>query len=254
MFGHEGVATAYVHRPPYPDEVFELLEGLITDEPRTVLDLGAGDGALARPLAPRVDRVDAVDISAAMIAAGRTRPGGDRSNLNWISGAAETVPLDGPYALVTAGASLHWMKWEETFDLLARVMTPQAQFVIVEHGPRNAPWNDDLMTVIRRHSRNQFHDPDFSMVDALQERGLFSLTGTTETQPVVFRQAVADYVEQFHSTSTLAREHMTPEESSDFDRAVAEVVRPWSTNDTLDLPIVATLTWGRPTRPAVPTT
>ena len=55
-FTYPGVATAYQHRPPYPDQVFSLLTGLITDEPRTVLDLGAGEGALARPRAALVDR------------------------------------------------------------------------------------------------------------------------------------------------------------------------------------------------------
>ena len=64
VFGNPGVAAAYVHRPPYPSDVFDILTGLIVDEPRTVLDIGAGEGAIARPLAPRVDRVDALDISA----------------------------------------------------------------------------------------------------------------------------------------------------------------------------------------------
>src|SRR6185437_12928782 len=50
-------------------------------------------------------------ISAAMIEAGRRRPGGDNARLRWLAGAAETVPLPGRYALVTAGASLHWMDW-----------------------------------------------------------------------------------------------------------------------------------------------
>ena len=49
-FTHRGVATAYRYRPPYPAEVFGILERLITDRPRTVLDLGTGEGALARPL------------------------------------------------------------------------------------------------------------------------------------------------------------------------------------------------------------
>ena len=57
-FTHPGVARAYRHRPPYPDEVFGILVGLITGRPRTVLDLGAGEGALARPLAGRTDHVD----------------------------------------------------------------------------------------------------------------------------------------------------------------------------------------------------
>ena len=108
-FLHEGVARAYRHRPPYPPELFGALEALIVDTPRHVLDLGAGDGALARPLAAQVDKVDAVEISPAMVAEGRRRPGGDRANLTWHVEAAETVTLQGPYALVTAGQSLHWM-------------------------------------------------------------------------------------------------------------------------------------------------
>ena len=51
VFGYPGVAGAYRHRPPYPAEVFEVLERIITDRPRRVLDIGAGEGALARPLA-----------------------------------------------------------------------------------------------------------------------------------------------------------------------------------------------------------
>jgi 2-polyprenyl-3-methyl-5-hydroxy-6-metoxy-1,4-benzoquinol methylase len=53
-FGHGGVAGAYRHRPPYPPEVFDILERIITDRPRRVLDLGAGEGALARPLAAQL--------------------------------------------------------------------------------------------------------------------------------------------------------------------------------------------------------
>jgi predicted TPR repeat methyltransferase len=75
-FSHAGVADAYQHRPPYPAEVFDVLQGLIAGRPRTVLDIGAGEGALARPLAALADHVDAVDISAAMVEAGRRRPGG----------------------------------------------------------------------------------------------------------------------------------------------------------------------------------
>jgi SAM-dependent methyltransferase len=81
VFGHPGVAAAYRHRPPYPRDVFATLERLVGDRPRHVLDLGAGEGALARPLAERMDRVDAVDVSAAMVAAGRERPGGRRAKI-----------------------------------------------------------------------------------------------------------------------------------------------------------------------------
>jgi ubiquinone/menaquinone biosynthesis C-methylase UbiE len=245
-FANPGVAAAYEHRPPYPDDVFDILDSLIIDEPRAVLDIGAGEGAIARPLAARVARVDAVDMSAAMVEAGRQRPGGRQPNLHWIVSAVETADLGGPYALVTAGASLHWMRWEETLDRLARVMTPHAQLAVIEHGPRDVPWQDELVAVIRRHSRDPDYDPGFSVVGALRERGLFDQTGSAEISPVTFHQRVGDYVEQFHSTATLAREHMPAREAAEFDRAVERVVRPWARDDILELKIVATLAWGRP--------
>jgi ubiquinone/menaquinone biosynthesis C-methylase UbiE len=246
-FRHAGVAAAYRYRPPYPEDVFDRLEELIVDEPRAVLDIGAGEGAIARPLAARVEWVDAVDISAAMIDAGRGRPGGDRPNLRWYVDAVETAELQGPYALVTAGASLHWMRGDETMARLAEVMTPNAQLAVITHGPQDVPWREDLVTVIKRHSRSPGYDPNFRVVDSLRERGLLEVTGSATSTGVQFSQSVSDYIEQFHSTAALAREHMSPEESAAFDAAIEEVVRPWADADgTLTLTIVADLTWGRP--------
>jgi 2-polyprenyl-3-methyl-5-hydroxy-6-metoxy-1,4-benzoquinol methylase len=105
-FTHPGVATAYRHRPPYPQQVFDLLTKLIADEPRRVLDLGAGEGALARPLVPRVEEIDAVDPSEAMIEVGRGRPGGDAANLRWVQAAAESCPLRAPLRAGGGGREL----------------------------------------------------------------------------------------------------------------------------------------------------
>jgi ubiquinone/menaquinone biosynthesis C-methylase UbiE len=247
-FAHPGVADAYRHRPPYPPEVFDLLLRIITDRPRTVLDIGAGEGALARPLAARVDHVDAVDISAAMIEVGRHRPGGDQPNLRWIVGAVETVGLGGPYALVTAGASLHWMPWKQTLSRLAPAMTDNAFLAIVEHSHHNVPWRAGLTEVIVRHSRSAGYDPTFSLADALQAEGLFEIAGRATTAPVPFRQPLSAYVEQFHSTASLAREWMSAPEAAAFDAAVTEVARPHAVDGVLGMDIVAHLVWGAPTR------
>src|SRR5438270_13066726 len=99
-FEDRGVAASYRYRPQYPPAPFELLAGSIVDKPRAVLDIGCGTGFLARPLAPLVDRLDAVDVSAAMIEEGRHLPGGDDPRLRWIVGRVEDAPLDPPYALV----------------------------------------------------------------------------------------------------------------------------------------------------------
>ncbi|HWG27175.1 class I SAM-dependent methyltransferase [Actinospica sp.] len=152
--------------PPYPAEVFDVLESLL-DEPTHVLDVGAGDGALARPLIARgrIARIDAVDTSAELIAAGRELPGGCRPDLHWIVGAVDRVPLDGPYSLVTAGSRLYWLPWKRTMARLAEVLSAQGFVAIVEHGYRRA-----LQPI----------------AEELVARGLFRKTGEHRTMPTPY--------------------------------------------------------------------
>src|SRR5262249_9770613 len=60
-FQHQSVVDRYHLRSTYPLETFELLNSLLVDKPRAVLDVGCGTGNIARPLANYVARVDAVD-------------------------------------------------------------------------------------------------------------------------------------------------------------------------------------------------
>ena len=55
-----------------------------------------------------------------------------------------------------------------------------------------------------------------------------------------------DYLEQFHSTSSLARELMPPAEAARFGAAVLAAVRDHERDGLLDLPVTTDLTWGRP--------
>ena len=259
-FEHAGVASAYRFRPPYPTEVFDVLESLLQgQEPTNVLDIGAGEGALARPLISRgrVTRLDAVDSSAAMVAAGRERPGGGHPGLRWILGSVDHVELHGPYCLVTAGASLHWMPWRRTMATLAEVLDEQGVVAVVEHGYHRLPWRDPLNDVIATHSRNPEFDPRFSVVEELTERGLFRKTGEHRVILESFKQPVAEYVEQFHSTATLARELMSDEEAEAFDAAVGRIVRPYAVRDgddgdaagemeILSVEVAASVIWGQP--------
>ena len=248
VFAHGGVAEAYAERPPYPEAVFDTLETLLVAEPRVVLDLGAGEGALARPLAGRVDRVDAVDVSEAMIARGRTRPGGDRPNLRWLLGSAEEVELAGPYGLATAGASLHWMDLERVSERMLEVLDDGAFLAIVEHGHVDLAWQAGLQEVIVRHTRNLEFRSDESVVETLVRRELFEQVGELETATEVVRQPVEGYVEHFYSTASLAREHMSEAEAQAFSSAGRELVAPYATEGVLELSVRARVTWGRPLR------
>jgi len=238
------VARAYRFRPPWPAEVFSRLLELLGDEPRRVLDLGCGTGAIARLLAPRVERVDAVDISAAMIAKGRALPGGDHPALRWIVAPAESAPLDPPYGMVTAGASIHWLDWHAVLPRLHAALTPRGRLAIVIDGQEPLPWDDELRTLIRAYSTN----PRFRQLDLIAElerRGLLQLEGRAKTAPVPFTQPIDDYVASFHGRSTFAPEHMGAARMAAFDAAVRELVFRHVARE-VTLQVVAELAWGRP--------
>ena len=89
-----------------------------------MLDLGCGTGGLARHLVDIADHVDAVDISAAMMEQGKHLPNGASPKLIWTVGRAEEFKSKIPYALITAGDSLHWMDWEFLLPHLRTLLSP----------------------------------------------------------------------------------------------------------------------------------
>ncbi len=204
-FQDQSVVDLYHLRLPYPPEVFDILLDLITDEPRTVLDAGTGTGELARQLAERVDAIDAVDVSAAMIARGQTLPGGDHPHLRWIVGPIEDAPLRPPYALITAGDSLHWMDWDVVFPRFAEVCSPHVFVTLVHRTELAPPWQDGVTRLIQQYSTIRDYEP-FDLIEHLEQRRLFQTVGRRETAPVTSRQSIADYIASFHSRSSLSRD------------------------------------------------
>jgi SAM-dependent methyltransferase len=197
QFSDQRVVDAYGTRPPYPAEVFAVLLDLIRDTPRAVLDAGCGRGEMARHLVAHVDRVDAVDLSAAMLRAGRALPGGDDPRLHWIEGPLETAPLTPPYALVVAAASLHWMDWDVVLPRIERALTPQGVLAVVGNGSEPLPWQADLQVLIDRYSTNRDYRP-YNLLDELARRNLFHPAGVQTIGPLPFTQSLAAYIESFH--------------------------------------------------------
>jgi ubiquinone/menaquinone biosynthesis C-methylase UbiE len=249
-FRESSVADAYGFRPPYPPVVFEVLATLLPTRPCRILDVGCGTGALARRLISFGVPIDAVDVSPAMIARGRCLPNGTHSLIHWMVGAAEEVPLTPPYDLVTAGESVHWMEWETVLPRFNSVLSPDGRLVILELGHQPVPWDDQLARVIRQYSLNQAYQA-LDLVNELEQRGLLDVEGRHETAPWAFRQSVEDYVESFHGRASFARERMRPDRATDFDRAIRTLVAAYQ-SDLVELPVVATIAWGRPRRARQP--
>ena len=244
-FQDQRVVDRYHLRPPYPRAVIETLIDLVVDTPRSVLDVGAGTGELARRLIESVDRVDAVDLSPTMVARGKTLPGGDHPRLHWRLGAVEHMPLDPPYALIMGGSSMHWLDWEVAFPRFAALLSHHGSVAIVHRGVARAPWSDDLSALLRRSAPESDQDRP-NLIAELIRRGLFLEIGRRDVEPVSFEQSVEDYVGSFHSRSSFSPDRLPAVEAAAFDQQLRDLVGPWSKDGTLPLEITGSVVWGKP--------
>ena len=101
-FKNRSLAEAYKFRPPYPNEMYKTLIALLGDENGRVLDVGCGQGKVARTLVDRVRGVDAVDFSVEMIRVGKSLVNGNHPNLRWIHGRIEEARLHPPYDMINS--------------------------------------------------------------------------------------------------------------------------------------------------------
>jgi len=248
VFADPDVARAYRQRAPYPPETFAILERLLV-EPRTVLDVGAGSGGLARSMVRFARRVDAVDPSAAMIGEGRTLPGGSDPRLRWIAGSAEEAPLEPPYGLITAGSSIHWMDPARVMPRFAAALAPGGHLAVLEtddgeRDDRTHPLPEILEIYGRYSGPVKHHSGMRDALVTLEASGYFVREGEQRTTAVPLRRSVEEYLEFLHSTSELARVRLG-ERTARFDEEVRGLfARKGLTS--IDRQVVGVVVWGRP--------
>ena len=244
QFEDRSVAAAYRARPPYPDQVFDILTGLLPAGPARALELGCGSGDLTLGLASRVTRLDALEPSAAMLEIARPRAAA-HGNISWVAQQAEVFEPRDRYALVVAAESLHWMEWSVVLPRLARWLEPGASLAVVERSFTGLPFEPEVGALIARFSTNRvFQKSD--LIDELAARGLFAERGRRRTRSVAFAQSVDDYVESFHSRNGFSRERMTPEDAAAFDRGVRDAVLACCPDGVVRGELSARVVWGAP--------
>ncbi len=247
-FKDSHVVEAYRFRPPYPQEVFAMLASLIVDEPRAVLDVGTGSGDIARPLVELVERVDAVDFSQNMIEQGKQLPNGNSPQLHWIYGKVEEVPLAPPYALITAGSSIHWPVWEVAFPRFHSMLTPHGFLALIYRRTLPMPWDTEIRKLLSQFSDRPGHRGS-NAIKELEARGFFRRQGEKETTSIPFFQSLDDYIEGLHSRSTFSRERMGKQKATDLDKQIRTLLLQFHPDGILPLQVVATVTWGTPVIP-----
>jgi trans-aconitate methyltransferase len=202
---------------------------------------------VARRLVDYVDELDAVDFSHSMIETGKTLPNGNNPRLNGIEGAVETAALHPPYALITAGQSLHWMDWYVVMPRFAEMLTPNGRLAILGLNYSPQPWDEELYAIINHYSTNQDYQP-YDLIDELTKRRLFEEHGRQDTAPTRFVQSREHYLESWHSRNGLSRQRMG-EQAAVFDQEVRELLVQYGANGRIESEIIGHVTWGKPLNP-----
>jgi SAM-dependent methyltransferase len=242
-FADADVARRYHARAPYADAAIERVIQLMDATSRIVLDLGAGTGNVAGAIAPRVERVDAVERSVLMATEGE-RVLGTRADVRWIVSPAETAPLDGPYGLATAGASLHWMDWDVVLPRVAAALTERAMLAILDLNDPLQRRPGPILDAIVRHSAYGGTWRGVDLVAELVARERFLKSGAASLTQT-FRQTVDELIDGLHATSSLATWRIGVERARSFDEEVRRVA-PVDSDGLVTRETVTTLVWGRP--------
>ena len=245
QFADDAVARAYAFRVPYPPEVFTFLGSLQPDGPGRVLELGCGSGDLTIGLAPHTNSIDAVDPSDALLAVARRRQGDATFRINWHACSAEAFPYCGPYSLVVAAQSLHWMDWAVVLPNIALSAMPDGWLAVVGRSRElPSPVRSGLGSLIARYSTNQDFE-SYDVVRHLTDRGMFEEAGRQNFGGHEIRQPIDEFIESIHSQNGFSRDRMSDESADAFDREVRELTHPHVRNGKLAIQVGASVVWGR---------
>ena len=140
-FDYSDVASEYdKHRKDFPKRFFdELVRRNLIDSGKSILDLGAGTGMIARQIA-RIkpeSKVTALDCAQGMLdaAADQDKKLGI-TNITYHCSSAEVTGLpDNSFDVIIAGRCWHWFDQAKAIEEVKRLCKPGATFIITHYDP-----------------------------------------------------------------------------------------------------------------------
>jgi ubiquinone/menaquinone biosynthesis C-methylase UbiE len=227
------MADVYDARPAYPEALIDVLAELPGRAPAEVLDLGAGTGQLALPLAQRGHRVTAIEPSQAMLERLRTKAEDQRLELRAEHAMAEALPGDVPVAdLVLIADALHFIDVQLCAAQLARVLRDRGVLALLTTAYSQTPFMQALVRLMETAAPRRPRD---TSAHATQ---LISLTGTTRSDERVFQDetpVTAERLELILRSISFIGPAMNPQRFAAFFARVLALPEPrvWARTFTL---------------------
>ena len=188
-----GVADAYDRgRPTYPREAAAWLT---SEQPLTVLELGAGTGKLTEQLVALGHDVHATEPDPKMLAILEK----NLPEVRVSQAPAEEIPAgDASYDVVVSGQAFHWFDYDRALPEIARVLKPRGRLSLVwNQRDERIPWVKRLGRLIG--TQEHLTDPG----QLLERSKLFGAVDQESFRfwQIVDRRSVQDLV---RSRSTIA--------------------------------------------------
>ena len=152
--------------------------------------------------------------------------------------------LDPPYALITAGESLHWMDWNIVLPRFHRVLRHGGHLAIVTHDTVPYPWST-LGEIVPRYRIDGGYQP-YNMIEQLEQHDLFQKVDEKKSAPQLFVQSIEDYIESYHSRSGFSRERMGPAQADAFDDEARKLLLRSHCDGMISLQVIGSVVWGLP--------
>ena len=143
------MAAEYDARPPYPPRLLDALAELAGPAGARVVDVGAGIGHVALPLAARGLAVTAVEPALAMLERLRSAAREQGLSVQALHAQAEALPVAAASAeLVVISDALHFLDAELSALEIARVLAPRGALAVVTCEFAATPFMDALSALM----------------------------------------------------------------------------------------------------------
>lgn len=166
------MVDAYQTRPPYPNALVDATAREVAPASR-VLDVGAGVGHLALPLAKRGFRVTAVEPAINMLAALRASAEREDLPVTTCQAQAEELPFDDEsFELVILADALHFIDSERAARELARVLTRTGQLAVLRWDLAATPFMQALRAIMEESAPRRPRNVQQSIVELFAVAGM----------------------------------------------------------------------------------